>query len=86
VVLTKQACESPFPLTKISQKLALKITEIDVDSGEELGSYPEDYALDEVAVAVKDYVVAQALPQGTFKDAWDTIGASPNASEVVQTF
>ena len=58
VVLTKQACEGPFPLTKITQKLSIKITEIDVDSGDELGSYPEDYALEEVAIAVKDYVVA----------------------------
>jgi hypothetical protein len=42
--------------------------------------------LDEVCIAVKDYVVAQSLPTGSFKDAWDAIGANPNASEVIQTF
>jgi hypothetical protein len=86
VVLTKQGCEHPFPLAKINQKLSIKITEIDVDSQDELGSYPEDYAIDEVSIAVKDYIKAYSLPLGSFKDAWDTIGSDPKASEVIQTF
>lgn len=31
-VLSKHGCEHPFPLAKISQKLSIKITEIDIDS------------------------------------------------------
>jgi len=52
------------PLCKISQKLELQITEIDVDSKDELGSYDEDYSLDELTIAVKDYVRPYALPNG----------------------
>ena len=31
-VLTKEACDHPFPQAKLTQKLQLKITEIEVDS------------------------------------------------------
>lgn len=55
-VFSKQDCEHPFPLAKVNQKLALKITEIDVDSQDELGSYEEDYNLDEMQIAVRDYI------------------------------
>lgn len=82
VVLTKQACNHPFPLAKINQKLSFRITEIDVDSQDELGSYEEDYNLDEVSIAVKDYVKAYPIPNGQFKDAWDTIGSDPKISEI----
>jgi len=85
-VLTKQGCDHPFPLAKINQKLSIKITEIDVDSQDELGSYPEDYSLDEVNIAVRDYIKAYPLPQGQFKDAWEAIGSDPKIAEVVQTF
>ena len=74
-VFTKEECAHPFPLAKISQKLQVKITEIDVDSQEEIGSYEEDYNLEESSIAVRDYMKAgQGI--GLFKDAWETIGAS----------
>ena len=34
----------------------MKITEIDIDSQEEIGSYDEDYSLEETEIAVRDYV------------------------------
>ena len=55
-ILTKQDCEHPFPQAKIAQKLQIKITEIDVDSKDELGSYEEDYALEPMHILVKDYL------------------------------
>lgn len=63
-VLTKQDCEHPFPQGKISQKLAIKITEIDVDSKDELGSYEEDYSLEPMHILVKDYLTAAPLASG----------------------
>ena len=55
-VLTKENCEHPFPQAKLSQKLQIKITEIEVDSQDEIGSYDEDYALEPVTIAVRDYL------------------------------
>lgn len=63
-VLSKKECNHPFPIGKISQKLSMKITEIDIDSQDELGSYEEDYVLDDVSIAVRDYVKAYPIPQG----------------------
>lgn len=37
-------------------------------------------------IAVRDYVKGEAIPQGQFKDYWESIGANEKASEVVQTF
>ena len=82
-MFSKQKCDHPFPLAKIQQKLAIKITEIDVDSQDELGSYDEDYKLEEVSIAVKDYIKNYPLGVGQFKDAWETIGSDSNISEVV---
>jgi hypothetical protein len=62
VVLSKEGCEHPFPQAKLQQKLQFKITEIDVDGGDELGSYDEDYALEELALGVKDYISGYPLP------------------------
>lgn len=63
-IFSKQNCEHPFPLAKISQKLVFQITEIDVDSKDELGSYEEDYALDDSSIAVRDYIRPYVLPPG----------------------
>ena len=76
-ILTKQDCEHPFPQAKITQKLQLTITEIDVDSKDELGSYEEDYDLEAMHILVKDYLAPAVQPQGHFKGIWDTIGADP---------
>jgi len=85
-VLTKESCEHPFPQAKVSQKLQLKITEIEVDSQDELGSYEEDYALEPMNIAVRDYLTGQALLSGQFKTLWEQLGADPKLSEAVQSF
>lgn len=61
-ILTKQDCEHPFPQAKITQKLQLTITEIDVDSKDELGSYEEDYDLEAMHILVKDYLAPAVQP------------------------
>lgn len=85
-VFNKQKCETPFPIGKVTQKLQIQITEIDVDSKDELGSYEEDYNIDELQLAVRDYIRPYLIPTGQFKDAWEDIGADPKAAEVVQSF
>jgi len=49
---------------KISSKLTFTITEIDVDTEEEVGSYEEDYELPDVQINIRDYVHVEALAQG----------------------
>lgn len=39
-----------------------------------------------MAITVKDYIKAYPLPNGQFKDGWETLGSDSNISEVVQTF
>jgi len=46
----------------LKQKLEAKLIEIDADSKEELGSYEEDYNLDDVYLAVRDYLRPWVLP------------------------
>lgn len=86
LILSKQNCEHPFPQAKINQNLALTITEIDVDSKDDLGSYEEDYALKELQLAVKDYITPEVVPAGHFKGHWDAIGSDPKAAEATQTY
>ena len=38
------------------------ITEIDVDSQEEVGSYEEEYDLPETQIAIRDYVKPDLVP------------------------
>jgi len=38
------------------QKLKMKITEIEVESQDELGSYDEDFDLEPMMLGVKDYI------------------------------
>jgi hypothetical protein len=63
--------------------LTFTITEIDIDSKDELGAYEDDYALDDLSILVRDYIKPLALPLGTFKDNWDIVGSNINASEVI---
>lgn len=42
----------------------MTITEIDVDTEDEVGSYEEDYDLSEVSVAIRDYIKAEVVPTG----------------------
>lgn len=85
-VLTKEECEHPFPQGKVSQKLTFKITEIDVDSKDELGSYEEEYALEPMHILVKDYLTAAPLAAGQYKGLWETIGADPKLAETTNNF
>lgn len=62
-VFNKQG-DSPFPVAKVANKLQLTITEIDVDSKDELGSYEEDYSIDDLHIAVRDYIRPYVLPAG----------------------
>jgi hypothetical protein len=54
--------------------LVFTITEIDVDSKDDLGSWEDDYALDDVNILVRDYIKPHSLVVGQFKDVWETVG------------
>lgn len=86
-ILNRQNCQQSYPIVnKIKQGLSFTITEIDVDTEEEQGSYDEDYDLDDACVAVRDYMKADLIPSGQFKQFWDGIGSHAKVSEVIQTF
>ena len=62
------------------------ITEIDIDTEEDIGSYEEDYDVPDTVLGVRDFVKPEILPQGQFKDYWESIGANPKASEIIQSY
>ena len=69
VILDKSACTTTYPSLKISQKLTMKITEIDVESQDEFGSYEEEYAqLSDLIISTKDYLKSMVIPTGQYKD------------------
>lgn len=51
-----------FPTCKLQQKLTFMITEIDIDTEDEIGSYEEEYPVSEVALAIGDYMRAEIIP------------------------
>lgn len=56
--------------------MTFKITEIDVDSQDELGSYEEEYdSLYDLKMGTKDYIRSLELPKDTFKSNWEALGA-----------
>lgn len=58
-------CEMPYPSLTVEQKLAFTITEIDVETEDDLGSYEEEYTeLQPLSLATKDYLSSLAIPQG----------------------
>ena len=73
-------------LAKISQKLMFTVTEIDVESGDEVGSYEDDYDIPDVQIQVRDFVRAEALALGGFKDMWESMGKHPKNQEAISTF
>ena len=90
-MLSKEDCPTPYPSVKVSQKLVFKITEIDVESQDDLGSYDEDYdQLQALSLSTKDYLKGFPIGQDKFKDAWENLGAQGNRegnlSELTQTF
>jgi hypothetical protein len=71
--------------------MTFKITEIDIETEDELGSYEEEYSsIYDLKVSTKDFISAQDIPKGKFKEQWDSIGAQgqhdANLAEKVQTF
>lgn len=51
-----------YPTCKVQQKLNFVITEIDVDTEEDIGSYEEDYDVPDVVFAMRDYVKPEVIP------------------------
>lgn len=82
LVLDRTQSQVEYPTAKIKANLTMTITEIDVDTEDEVGSYEEDYDLNEVSVAIRDYIKADLIPTGQFKDFWETIGKHERGSEV----
>jgi hypothetical protein len=79
IILSNQDCTTPYPSVKISQKLVFKITEIDVESQDDLGSYDEEYEFKEdLSLSTKDYLKGFPIGQDKFKDAWENLGAQGN--------
>ena len=62
MIINKEQSTDPYPLAKIQQGLSFTITEIDVDSQDEVGSYEEEYDVPEVAVAIRDYIKSDLVP------------------------
>lgn len=71
--------------------MVFKITEIDVDSQDELGSYDEEFtAIQDIKIATKDYLHSLVIPKDKFGEMWEQIGAQGqrdgNLADKVQTF
>lgn len=64
VILARENPSELYPTAKIQQNLTFTITEIDLDTEEEAGSYEEDYDVEDVSIAVRDYVKAELIPTG----------------------
>lgn len=67
------------------------MTEIDVETQDELGSYEEEYeSIQDTEISLKDYIRPMAIPTGQFKDQWEQMGArgqrEDNLAEMAQTF
>lgn len=62
MMINRQDCEHPYPVAKIEQKMTFVITEIDVDSQDEVGSYDEEYDIPEVSIAIRDYIKPDLVP------------------------
>lgn len=91
MILNNADCETPYPSLTVEQKLAFTITEIDVETEDDLGSYEEEYTeLQPLALATKDYLSSLAIPQGQFKESWEQLGAQGqrdgSLSDLTQTF
>ena len=91
LILSTDASSTPYPSVKIAQKLTFKITEIDVESQDELGEYDEEYTqLQDLTVSTKDYLKAMVIPTGSYMNQWENLGAQGqrdgNLSELTQTF
>ena len=86
LICDRANCTMPYPICKIEQSLSMTIAEVDLDTEEEVGSYEEEYPLDSVQIAIRDYIKEDLIPTGQFKDFWETIGGHEKGSEVTSTF
>jgi len=76
VVLSLEDATCRYPHITISQKLTFLITEIDVESQDDLGSYEEEYStVSDLTLTTKDYIRSLEIPKGQFKDNWESLGA-----------
>lgn len=85
VVLQRLSADG-VPTCKIQQKLSFTITEIDVDTEDEVGSYEEDYNLSDAQIVISDYIKPEILPTGQFREQFESLGSNPKCAEVVQTY
>lgn len=91
LILTSEESSTSYPSVKVAQKLNFKITEIDVESQDELGEYEEEYTqLQDLTLSTKDYLRAMVVPTGQYSAHWENLGAQGqrdgNLSELTQTF
>lgn len=91
VVLDLDNASTKYPHLTISQKMLIKITEIDIDSQDELGSYDEEYTtISDLKLSTKDYIHSQIIPKDNFNETWEQLGAQgqrdDNLADKVQTF
>jgi coatomer protein complex subunit gamma len=78
--------ETDFPTLKYNNQLKLQITEIDIDTKEEMGNYDEDYPIDSFSLQIRDYIKPMTINDGHFSSSWDQMGKTQNAREVINTF
>ena len=64
----------------------MTITEVDIDTEDEIGSYEEDYTIQQVQIIMSDYVKHEILPTGMFKEQWESLGSNAKVAEHVQTY
>lgn len=48
LICDRSSCSAEYPICKIEQSLSMTIAEVDLDTEEEVGSYEEDYQIDQV--------------------------------------
>lgn len=76
IVLDLENTSKHYPHLLIGQKLTFTITEIDVETEDELGSYDEEYTtVQDLRLTTKDYMHSLDIPKGQFKDKWESLGA-----------
>ncbi len=65
-VLTFDANEVAFPTGTLKAKLEFNVVEIDPTSKAEQGTYPDEYALPDLAISAKDYVKGKQMDHKQF--------------------
>jgi hypothetical protein len=91
VVLERSSEDICSTYMNVEQILQITITEIDLDTQDELGEYDEEFtSIQPVTLGTADYLKAAIIPMGTYKEAWEALGAQGqqrgNLADQVQTF